>query len=284
MGDSSDVKFFQQSTLPATDDNGQILLSSPSSIFKAPDGNGGVYGALLNSGNLKDMEERGIETVFMYGVDNALVRVADPVFIGSFLESKTSCGSKSVPKACPEERVGILCKKNGIFQVIEYSEISEEMANQRNEDGSLTYNTGNIVTHIFTLDCLRDVCNRAGEIPYHLAKKEAQVYNPQSKSYEKSWVFKFEQFVFDSFQLVKDVFAFEVARSEEFTAIKNKEGKDCPATALQDLSNLHRSFLTNAGAIINGDGLVEISPLISYAGENLESYKAQTLTTPVLLE
>ena len=179
--------------------------------------------------------------------------------------------------------MGILCKKNGIVQVIEYSEISEEMANERTEDGSLKYNTGNIVTHIFTLNCLRDVCNRAEEMPYHLAKKQVTMYNPDTKSYDVEWAYKYEQFVFDAFQLVSDVFALEVVRAEEFTAIKNKEGKDSPNSALNDVSNYHRSLLEKAGATVTGPGLVEISPLISYAGENLQFVSGKSFNPPVLI-
>ena len=178
--------------------------------------------------------------------------------------------------------MGILCKKNGIVQVIEYSEISEEMAHQRNEETQeLTYNAGNIVTHIYTLDCLQDVSRRAEEMPYHLAKKEVRVYDPVSKEYTSQMAYKYEQFVFDAFQLVEDIFALEVVRCQEFTAIKNKSGNDSPASALSDYSKYHRTLLENAGVNVEGDGLVEISPLISYAGENLDHLRSQTLQTPV---
>lgn len=279
---SSDVIFFRQKKLPATDPTGQIIMASPSSIFQAPDGNGGVYAALEKSGQLEDMQKRGVQTIFMYGVDNALVRVADPVFVGSFEESGLPCGSKVVPKSYPEERVGILCKKNGVVQVIEYSEISEEMAHQKNpHTQELMYNAGNIVTHIYTLDCLQDVSRRAEEMPYHLAKKEVRVYDPESKDYTSQMAFKYEQFVFDAFQLVEDIFALEVVRCEEFTAIKNKSGTDSPSSALQDYSNYHRSLLERAGVTVEGNGLVEISPLVSYAGENLDHLRSTTLQTPV---
>ena len=175
-------------------------------------------------------------------------------------------------------------KKNGVVQVIEYSEISHEMAHQTNEDGSLTYNAANIVTHIFSIDCLESICERAEEMPYHLAKKKISRYNPETKTYEEVDGYKYEQFVFDSFQLVDDIFALEVSRAEEFTAIKNKTGSDCAETARNALSAFHRKLLEDAGATIEGDGLVEISPLLSYAGENLESYANQRLVTPVCLD
>lgn len=179
--------------------------------------------------------------------------------------------------------MGILCKKNGIVQVIEYSEISTEMAHQTNADGSLTYNTGNIVTHIFTFNCLKSVCNRADEMPFHLAKKEVSIYNPSTGENEKVWGYKYEQFVFDAFQLADNVFALEVVRSEEFTAIKNKDGNDSPQTALKEVSAYYRKLLENAGATVTGDGPVEIHPIISYAGENLEFVNGKSFNTPVLL-
>ena len=180
--------------------------------------------------------------------------------------------------------MGILCRKNGVVEVIEYSEISSEMAHQRNEDGQLTYNAGNIATHIFTLSCLQEISKRAEEMPYHLAKKEVTAYDPQTKQSVSIWAYKYEQFIFDAFQLVSDVFALEVVRSEEFTAIKNKSGSDSPQTALADVSAFHRLLLEQAGAKIEGDGLCEISPLVSYAGENLERVSGQLFVSPLHME
>lgn len=183
--------------------------------------------------------------------------------------------------------------KNGSIQVVEYSEISEEMSQSRNEAGDLRFNAGNIVTHIFTLDFLIDVAKR--DLPYHLAKKAipAVIFEADNTSAGLSGTVsgcKYEQFVFDSFSFadLDKVLHMEVVREAEFSAVKNKEGKDSPATAVAAVSAHHRALIEKSGGTVcvaGDDQRCEISPLLSFAGEGLEERVAnQTFRTPVHIE
>jgi UDP-N-acetylglucosamine/UDP-N-acetylgalactosamine diphosphorylase len=88
-------------------------------LIKAPDGNGGMYEALLRSGALETMQARGVRAVHVFGVDNILVRVADPAFLGFAIHERLLAGNKVVMKENPHEKVGVMAIRNGLPGVME---------------------------------------------------------------------------------------------------------------------------------------------------------------------
>ena len=111
--DRDHVTIFMQSELPLVDKEGKLLISKELKIKEASDGNGGTYSSLRASGCLADMKEKGIKWVFIGGVDNVLLKMADVTLLGMTAKQGVQIASKSVVKANPHEKVGVFCKING---------------------------------------------------------------------------------------------------------------------------------------------------------------------------
>ena len=231
FGYEKNIYFFIQGELPMIDTEGKILIGEDYLIKQAADGHGGIYESLLKSGMTQKMRELGIEWVFIGGVDNCLVKMVDPVLMGIAIDKNVTVAGKSVVKANPHEKVGAFCKKNGKPSVIEYSEITDEMAEARDENGELLYGESHILCNLFNVSAIE----RMGKepLPYHVAFKKATYIDSNGEKIVPTSpnAFKFEAFLFDAFGEVDDMAILRVKREEEFAPVKNKEGVDSPETA-----------------------------------------------------
>ncbi|VEU24112.1 DEKNAAC105367 [Brettanomyces naardenensis] len=284
FGLGKDVIFFNQGILPAvTMDGKNLLLGSKSSLVESPDGNGGLYRGLYESRIIDDFRKRGIEHVHAYCVDNILVKVADPLFIGYSAINKYDIATKVVRKLVPSEKVGliVLDQKARVPCVIEYSEISKELSEMKDpKDPKLLYfRAANIVNHYYNVEFLdRMIPEWIGSrrhLPYHIARKKVKcldmVTGKLTSPTEPNGL-KMEQFIFDIFPSVKlEKFGcLEVERDEEFSPLKNAPGtgSNCAETCREDCLKRSTKWVVDAGG--EADGLVEVSPLTSYDGEGLE--------------
>jgi len=259
---ASNVVVFQQGTLPCFTFEGKIILDTKSSLARAPDGNGGLYRALKVDGILDDMTKRDIKYIQLYCVDNILVRCGDPLFTGYCISKNVECGNKVVPKGFPTEAVGITCKVDGEYQVVEYSEITSKAAELRNDDGTLAYSAANICIHFFTIDFLKRVVEEnESQLVHHVAKKKipyTDLTTGKQVKPDKPNGIKMEKFVFDVFQFTSadDKFAvWECIREDEFAPLKNADGASdfTPMHCRNALYALHQKYVRAAGGDLVGD-------------------------------
>ena len=227
------IFFFEQGELPMMDTEGKILIGDDGLIKLAADGHGGIYESLVKTKMTNKMRELGVEWVFIGGVDNCLVKMVDPVLMGIAIDKKVTVACKSVVKANPHEKVGVFCKRNGRPNVIEYSEITDEMAEATDENGELLYGESHILCNLFSIDAIERM--GAEPLPYHVAFKKAKYIDKDGNLVvpDSPNAYKFEAFLFDAFGEVDDMAVLRVKREEEFAPVKNSDekGVDCPKTA-----------------------------------------------------
>ena len=240
FGYEKNVFFFTQGQLPMVDTEGKILIAENGLIKEAADGHGGVYESIVKSGMLDKMKELGVEWVFIGGVDNCLVRMVDPVLMGLAIYKEVTGAGKSVVKANPQEKVGAFCKKNGKPNVIEYSEITPEMAEARDATGELLYGESHILCNLFNISAIERMGNTP--LPYHSAFKKATYIDKDGNKVvpDSPNAYKFEAFLFDAFQDLDDMVVLRVKREEEFAPVKNATGVDSPETARDLYNKFHK--------------------------------------------
>lgn len=289
---AGDVRLFQQGQLPCLSPDGKILLEAAARVAMAPDGNGGIYRGLHLSGCVEDMAARGVKLLHAYAVDNMVSKVADPLFVGLCLDRGADVGSKVVPKAGAHEKVGVLCRKGGRYAVVEYSDMPDAAKEQTAADGALRYNAGNICVHAYSLGFLQGAASpdKLSRV-YHVASKKIATADPATgatsdpKALPANNGIKLESFIFDVFEAASAMAVLEVPRAGEFSPVKNAPGTptDSPDSARSIASAQCRAWLEAAGATVEGDGAVEISPLVSYGGEGMEILAGVTLAAPCYL-
>lgn len=282
---SHQVTFFQQGVMPALTSNGKLILDAKDHVFVNPDGHGGCLLALQKSGALTSLQRAGIRWLFYFQVDNVLVNICDPLFLGYHFQKGAEMSAKVVAKRDPYERVGVIGQVDGKVKIIEYSDLSKEEMEARNPDGRLKYNAGNIAIHLFNIDFLERLMQEGIKLPFHKAFKKIPTLdvngNPTMPS--KPNGYKFEMFVFDALSVAREVMVMEVQREQEFSPIKNATGIDSPQSAKQDMNNCYGRWLEQVGVKIprthegNVRINIEISPLFAIGPEDLRGKLASDL-------
>eukprot|EP01056_Protomagalhaensia_sp_Gyna25_P001285 Protomagalhaensia_sp_Gyna_25__1284@NODE_1643_length_1667_cov_162_865479_g1343_i0_p1_GENE_NODE_1643_length_1667_cov_162_865479_g1343_i0NODE_1643_length_1667_cov_162_865479_g1343_i0_p1_ORF_typecomplete_len501_score72_52UDPGP/PF01704_18/3_3e83NTP_transf_3/PF12804_7/0_02IspD/PF01128_19/0_24NTP_transferase/PF00483_23/0_3_NODE_1643_length_1667_cov_162_865479_g1343_i0611563 len=283
-----DVCFFEQTVMPSFSEDGQVLLEDPGSVTRNPNGNGGLFDSLERTGQLANMRKRGVECIHVIGVDNILVKLGCPLFLGACKLAGVAVGNKCVTKRDPQEKVGVQGYSSGSKGsrpcVLEYTEISSEqaaaLADPKDPGRGLLFSAANIVNHYFTLDHIQSLL-QSSSFEYHIALKNLKSFDPVTESPTTIKGVKLEYFIFDAFFSAKCVLALETERSEEFSPVKNYAGIDSPQTATTDILNLHKKYLETAGISAPEGCLIGLDK--TYQGENLKEHAGSSVDELVKL-
>ena len=265
----SDVMIFCQGTMPSLDIvTGRLLLAEKHALALNPNGHGGTLEALQRYGCLEDMRARRVEHLWYFQVDNPLVPLGDPFFLGAHLQAQSEMTTQVGAKRDPAERVGNVIALDGRLHVVEYTELPETLAQQRDVDGSLRYWAGNLAVHLFERTFLERMSGRSDVLPYHLARKKVEYRNQRGERMvpEAPNAIKFEKFIFDLMPHAARPLVVEVDLQVAFAPIKNADGadRDTPQSAREAMVSLHRRWLEEAGAQLAPDILVEIDPQFAW--------------------
>lgn len=274
--DRDQVTFVPQAMQPALDREGRIVMATRSSLFLAPDGHGGVFDALSLGGAFEVARDQGVECLSYVQVDNPLARALDPLFIGLHTLAGARMSSKVLKKRDASEGLGVIGVSGGQTRCIEYSDLSDDKREARGADGELVWGMGGIAMHLVDLELAEELTGSEAALPWHVARKTIRGIDRSGAEVSLEGV-KFERFVFDALTLSPRSVTLEVAREEQFSPLKNREGLDSPESVRRDLCRLHASWVKEAGLELppppadGGPPAVEVDPLLAESGAELRA-------------
>ena len=285
-----DVVLFCQGTMPAVDAaTGQLLLAAKDSLFLGPDGHGGTVAALAASGALEHMRRRGIEHLFYLQVDNPLTPICDAEFLGYHLLAGSELTSMAIAKQSPQDRLGVFATIDGHVQIIEYSDLPDDVAAECDESGSLKFWAGSIAVHAFSVAFLERALALKDALPFHIARKQVPYLDDAGRLVEPKQpnALKFERFIFDLLPHAKKALVVEFAEADVFAPLKNATGaeRDTPEYVQWFMIAQHRKWLAAVGTRVAEGVAVEISPLWALDAEGVaaRSDRPTTIDTPTYL-
>lgn len=263
------VVFFVQGTMPAVGTDGKLLLVGKDSLALSPDGHGGTLLALRKSGALDRMKSEGVEHISYFQVDNPLVSVVNPLFIGLHHLEESEASAIMLSKTGPFEKLGNFCISKGRLEIIEYSDMPDELAEQRDENGRLKFIAGSPAIHVLS----RVFVERLTEggtlnMPWHRADKKVPYIDMNGNFVKPEDInaVKLESFIFDALPLANKTMVLEGKREDEFAPTKNKMGVDSVESCREMLIDRDSRWLESAGVNVPRDGEggveanIELSP------------------------
>jgi UDP-N-acetylglucosamine/UDP-N-acetylgalactosamine diphosphorylase len=285
-----DVVPFCQGTMPAVDaKSGKLLLAEKGSLFRSPDGHGGVVAALSTSGAIEDMHRRGVEHLFYLQVDNPLTPICDAEFIGDHLLADSDFSSMACAKQTPQDRLGNFALIDGRLHVIEYSDLPDDVAAKQDADGALVFWAGSVAIHVFRVAFLERMLALMDALPFHVARKKVPHIDDMGTLVEPKQpnALKFERFIFDLLPQAENPIVVEYPEHEVFAPVKNAPGesRDTPEYVQRFIVKQQREWLEAAGTKVTDGVVVEISPLWALDAEGVAARadRPQRIDKPMYL-
>lgn len=235
------ITFFTQDKLPIIDITGKLLLQEPYLIKEASNGNGNVFKSMKSNGIIDKLETEGIKWISFGGIDNVLLKNADPLFIGMTAGKNLEIGSKSIFKKEPLEKTAVYCRKNGKPSILDYDEITLELSESKLSNTDIyLYREANILSHIMSINAVKESSKL--NLKYHRTFKKNSFVNFEGVKEvpDKPNTFKFENFIFDAFSHFDDMLLLRVDENEEFAPIKDFTGIYNPDTAIEKYNNFRK--------------------------------------------
>jgi len=219
------IIFFKQNDLPMNKFDGKIIINEKGLIKKGADGHGGTFSAMLKNGIIEDINKKNIEWIFVTPVDNPLIELVDPILIGIGTKEKYNVMCKAIEKKDPNQKSGVFCLKNNKLNVLEYTEVSPELMNKKDENGDLFLRYAHINCNMFNITTIKDILKK--DTPYHIAKKKATYLNEDGKTIvpDEPNAYKYEKFIFDYFPYLEKVGILKVERKNEYEPVKSDAEK-----------------------------------------------------------
>ncbi len=260
------VRFFPQTMIPPLTPDGKLQLEAPDKVLKSPNGNGGMFVSLKKQGCLDELRAMNVEYLMVTGVDNCLIKMADPLFLGALIdEPACEAIAKSYLKRGPGEKSGVFCYRGGKPGVVEYTEIPKECAEMTGADGQYVYGDCNLLAYVFRMDVVGKLCDTG--MDYHVAVKKIKYCDPASGGeLEQTGGYKFEMFLFDAFRALNSLKVLRVKRTDEFAPVKNPTGEDSVELARQ----MYLDYTERSARSMNNNAKICMkTPLVEMDGDEM---------------
>lgn len=215
----NNVHFFIQDNQPIVSKEGKILLENEYKVLLGPSGNGNVFKKLSDYNIIDKLKKQNIKWVTFSGIDNVLIKMVDPIFIGLTIKTNNLIASKSISKQDELNKEYIFCKKDNKIYMLEKGKINKEITNTK-INNKYVYRETNIVNHLIHINKLEEFSLM--KLPYHDTLRNNKYLDYTGKYIDtiEPNSYKFEQYIYEIFYNETSMLLYSI-NSDEFSPLKS---------------------------------------------------------------